>query len=663
MTSPSDPPRQLPSRRTFLRGASLGGLLVASGQIFGPAHARATANGVDPIEGLPAAEPPTAAEFLHSVASGDPLIDAVVIWTRVTTAAAAPVEVRWVLGNTPDLEFPVQEGTAVAAGLTDHTCKVDVRGLSSWTTYYYRFSVVLRDGSLVQSPVGRTKTAPKKGDTDRVRIAGVSCQNFIYGFFNPLRALAYKPDLDLVVHLGDYIYEQGGTALALNRDHQPAGEVVTLADYRIRYAQYRTDVDLQEAHRQFPMTHVWDDHETANNSWVGGSDRHDPAVDGSWEERKAAAIRAFFEWLPIRNNVEVRDCRDTPSGRRCTGGSDDYDNAVAPFDSPDGRGYLATQNGKITKVLEYGDVARVVVLDTRLIGRAEPVDTTNVSPQQTILGPEQMEWFLGELSSARAQWTLVVSAVQFAPFKVTPLPEDQGGTYFLEDSWDGYRHDRNLVMKRLADNRIDNVIFLSGDSHSMTSWDLPVDPHDRDGYDPLTGEGSLAVEFGSGAIANSGVLTDAVRAINPHMKYASPLNGYVILDFDRQRVQGDYFATGAPSVRNRTETFQRALVNQTGSNRLTTSMTQTEPREDAPALAPQQSPGSSSSAPPPPSGGDGGTDGAPPGTAAGSLPATGGTLAAAGAVAAGAAAAGAAFVRRQAPDGVATDGGRDDSAP
>lgn len=571
------------TRRTLLAGAPVGA--VALGGAFGhqsaSAHHGTTEPG--PIDGLPPAEPPADAQFIHGVASGDPLLDAVVIWTRVTTTATAPVEVRWVMGPTADLAQPTFAGEAVAAGLTDHTCKVDVGGLTSYTTYYYRFSVTLDTGVTVHSPVGRTKTAPAVGDTDRVRIAGVSCQNFIYGFFNPLRALARKPDVDLVLHLGDYIYEQGGTALAPNRDHQPDGEVVTLSDYRIRYAQYRTDVDLQEVHRQFPMTHVWDDHEFANNAWVGGSDRHDPEEDGTWEARKAAAIRAFFEWLPIRNNVAVV-AADKPGRRQ--GHPDEYDNEIAEFDSADGQGYLATGNGKITKVLEYGDLARLVVLDTRMVARAEPNDTVTVTPEQSMLGPAQMEWFLQELAADRSQWTLVMSSVQFAPFKVLPLTEEQGGTYFLEDSWDGYRYERNLVMEHLRDNAIDNVVFVSGDSHSMTSWDLPIEPHSSQAYDSMTGSGSLAVEYATGAVANAGVLTDAVRAINPHMKYASPLNGYLLLDITAQRVQGDYFATGAPTVRNRTETFQRALVTDAASNRLRTELSPTAGRSDAAPLAP-----------------------------------------------------------------------------
>jgi len=546
------------TRRGFLRG--LGSMVMLP---LLPACERVVYVEVPvPSSPGPGVLPPSAARFDHGVASGDPLTDRVVLWTRLSTEAAAPVQVDWLISRSTDLATPVRSGSSVTSRERDHTVKIDPDGLQSYTTYYFQFSVTLADGTRVASPIGRTKTAPKAGDTDRLRFIGVSCQNYIYGFFNPYRAIAIKPDFDAILFLGDYIYEQGGTAFVPGRDHLPDGEIITLADYRTRFAQYRTDEDLQAAHRQFPFICIWDDHETANNSWVGGSDRHDPATDGDWEVRKAAAIRAYFEWMPVRDG-----------------------NSTA-YDSPDGQGYLATGNGSIVRSLRYGELADIILLDTRLVGRAEPTDTVTVTPEHTLLGEGQRDWLLQQLRSSTAQWKFVAQQVQFAPFKLVPLTEDQGGTYFLQDSWDGYRFDRNLVMRTLRDEAIHNVVFLSGDSHSVTAWDLPIEPHDAASYDRLTGEGSLAVEFSTGAVANLGTLNDGVQAINPHLKYANNSNGYLVLDVTAERVQGEYWFTVSPQVHQRAETFQRGFVNADGSNRLRPTLTNTAGRADAASLAP-----------------------------------------------------------------------------
>ena len=505
--------------------------------------------------------PPTAASFVHGVASGDPLIDRVVLWTRITTTAPQ-VKVDYLVSAFTNLGRPVASGSVVTSGVRDYTVKIDPTGLASYSTYYYQFSVTLADGTVVKSPVGRTKTAPKAGDTNRLRFIGASCQNYIYGFFNPYRAIAIKPDFDAILFLGDYIYEAGGTPVVPGRGHQPDGEIITLADYRTRFAQYRTDEDLQAAHRQFPFICVWDDHETANNSWVGGSDRHDPAIDGSWEIRKGAAIRAYFEWIPVRDN------RDTS------------------YDSADGEGYLATSNGSIVRSLRYGDLAEIILLDTRLVGRAEPTDTVTVTPEHTLLGDEQRDWLLGRLGNSTARWKLVAQQVLFAPFKIVPLPEAQGGTYFLQDSWDGYRFDRNAVMQQLKTKALDNVVFLSGDSHSVTCWDLPIEPNDSATYDRLSGAGSLAVEYSTGAVANAGTLSDGFQANNPHLKYAENTNGYLILDITPERVQGEYWFTASPQVHQRAETFRRGYVNAHQSNRLALTTTATTGRADAAPLAP-----------------------------------------------------------------------------
>lgn len=241
----------------------------------------------------------TAGLFQHGVASGDPLLNRVIIWTRVTPSADEElIPVEWLMAEDPALTRVVQRGMTYTNPGFDYTVKVDVTRLSPGTTYYYRFGV--RGTS---SPTGRTKTLPA-GTVDRVRFAAVSCSNFPFGFFNAYRMVANRRDLDFVLHLGDYIYEYGnreyGDGAPLGRSPLPDKEITTLRDYRQRHAQYRSDPDLQEVHRQHPFIVVWDDHETANDAWREGAQNHTPGAEGDWNVRRFVGTQAWFEWLPVR---------------------------------------------------------------------------------------------------------------------------------------------------------------------------------------------------------------------------------------------------------------------------------------------------------------------------------------------------------------------------
>lgn len=239
------------------------------------------------------------AAFLHGVASGDPEATAVIIWTRVN----APSEVRllWQVAKDEAFGDIVGEGEASARPSSDYTVKVDVRGLEPGQGYFYRFL----SGKAV-SPVGRTRTLAAK-DATKLRLGVISCSHYGFGFYNVYRELAKEPDLDAIVHLGDYIYEYGpdgyggDVAKEIGREQEPPHEMVTLEDYRTRFSQYRRDADLQAAHAAAPFITIWDDHETANNSWVGGAQNHQPDAEGKWETRRDAALRAYFEWMPMRD--------------------------------------------------------------------------------------------------------------------------------------------------------------------------------------------------------------------------------------------------------------------------------------------------------------------------------------------------------------------------
>lgn len=571
------------SRRSFLQGSALAlsvPLLNACGDSDGPLGlgSPTTPSPGSPAPGTPATPgtpvAPAMAAFLHGVASGDPLADRVILWTRVTldAAATAPARVDYVMSLASDLSAPVKTGSFVTGPERDYTIKLDPTGLASYTTYYYQFSITLADGMVMRSPIGRTKTAPRAGDTDRLRIVSTSCQNYSFGFFNPLGAIAAKAeDIDLMLQLGDYIYETGGASQVDGRDHFPANEIVSLTDYRQRHAQYKTDPDLQECHRQIPYICVWDDHETTNNSYRAGADNHTPGDEGCWEERMGWAIRAYFEWMPIRDNAST--AFDAPTAAACPG---------VPLS-----GYLPEGNGRIERNFSYGDLVDIIMLDTRLQGRAIQTDTATVTQEQTILGDAQRERFLSALSASTATWKLIGQQMTFAPIKIIPLPEDMGGTFLNSDAWDGYRFDRNAVLERIETEAINNVVFLSGDTHVVTAFDVPREPSDPTRYNPLTGAGSLAVEFSNSGVANVGILGEFLMANNPHLKYANIAErGYLLLDITAERTQGEYFFTGIPFTRSAVETFRRAQVVAVDSNFMTLGTLPSTARADAPALAP-----------------------------------------------------------------------------
>jgi len=227
------------------------------------------------------------------VASGDPTPDGVVLWARVSVAARDSVPVGWTVATDPALAEPVASGSAPATPEGDHTVHVRVAGLRPATTYWYGFRL---GGE--ESPVGRTRTLPGPDDpVGRLRLGVVCCAHYATGYFNAYARLAER-DVDLVVHLGDYIYEAEAKREQWTRYHRPGGRCLTLPDYRARHGQYKTDPDLQRLHARHPFVAVWDDHELAGNAWWDGAAGHHPRHDGDWPHRRAAAVRAYREWMP-----------------------------------------------------------------------------------------------------------------------------------------------------------------------------------------------------------------------------------------------------------------------------------------------------------------------------------------------------------------------------
>jgi alkaline phosphatase D len=482
---------------------------------------------------LAAQTTPPAGVFAHGVASGDPLLNRVILWTRVTPGAAAQVTVQWTMALDAGFRQVVQTGVTSTNVGYDYTVKVDVARLEPGTTYYYKFAAL---GA--ESPVGRTRTLPI-GDVAQVRMAVTSCSNYPYGFFNSYRMIARRADLDCVIHLGDYIYEyaegQYGAGAPLGRAPQPAREIVSLADYRERYAQYRTDPDLQEAHRQHPWIVVWDDHESTNDAWREGAQNHQPETEGDWSTRRAVATQAWFEWLPVREN---------------------------PF-----------LNLQIYRTFRFGNLLDLTMLDTRLAGRSQQVAAASplvAAPERSLLGAEQEAWLSQELltSQARgARWRVVGQQVMMGQ-----LLNPADGNIFNPDQWDGYLASRNRFLNHLLTNQIDNVVVLTGDIHSSWANEVTFNPFAPGGFTPA------CVEFVTPAVTSPGIddraqatgLQLQIGATHPHVKYVELFRrGYLLVDVNRDRVQGEFYHVATITERRAEEEFARALQAASGVSRLT----------------------------------------------------------------------------------------------
>jgi alkaline phosphatase D len=498
--------------------------------------------------------------FLHGVASGDPLADRVVLWTRISAAPNAAPEVRWEMSATPEFQRIAARGRASTAAARDFTVKVDAAGLRPSTTYYYRFEALGE-----RSPIGRTRTAPVSG-AKQIRLGILSCSSLPHGYFNVYRRVAERADLDAVLHLGDYIYEYAngtyGDGSTLGRIPEPNKEIVTLADYRTRYAQYRRDPDLQDAHRQHPFIVVWDDHEIANNTWHSGAQNHNPQNgEGEFAPRRAAAVQAYLEWMPIREDRFTRESR-------------------------------------IYRHFSYGSLADLLMLDTRLIGRDEqPPNREAIAivddPRRSLLGTAQEEWLNARLEASTrsgVKWQILGQQVMFAP---ASLPGANSGS---ADTWDAYRPARQRLLDSLATQKAANVIVLTGDVHSAWAYDIAQNPWD--GYDPSSGKGTVAVEIVTPSVTSPsgfGTPEEAVKRVatlrqsRPHLKYVDGLHrGYVVLDVTAERARADWFYVPTVSERTNTETFGRGVVSAAGNPHLieetSPAPTPREVAEPAPAI-------------------------------------------------------------------------------
>ena len=445
------------------------------------------------------------AAFLHGVASGDPDSTSVVIWTRVSNATGA-TDINWRVATDVNFQNVIARGNSSTNEICDYTIKVVVNNLSPGQDYFYQFDA---DGRL--SPTGRTRTLPIN-HVDRLVFAVATCSNYAFGYFNAYEAIAEDADIDLVVHLGDYIYEHGRDAYAgetgrrIGRDHQPPHEALTLVDYRQRLAQYKTDAGSKAMHARHPLIVIWDDHETANNPWMGGAENHQ-ADEGKWETRRAASLQAYYEWLPIRDPQE--------GGTR-----EEY-----------------------WRHYKFGDLASLITLEGRHTGRRKQIDIDDYlgdiknkadaenfismvigAPDRKLLSNEMEQFLADELTEsvgANRRWRIIgnqsVMARRIAPKLNDPFfaelrnDLDDDATNMLDgltkdgnlelpvdlDSWNGYPDARESFYQISKDAGARDLLVLAGDSHSF--WQNAL--HDVDGK-------SMGVELGSTGITSPRSLLD-----------------------------------------------------------------------------------------------------------------------------------------------------------
>lgn len=514
------------------------------------------------------------AQFLHGIASGDPAVDAVILWTRVTPESEGDVKVSWQVASDAAFAQLVTTGEMVTNASRDYTVKIDARGLRAGQTYFYRFMTGDKT-----SIVGKTRTLPE-GDVSSVKLAVMSCSNFPAGYFNVYELAAAQDDLDAVVHLGDYIYEyaRGGYAsehaAKLGREVLPANELLTLGDYRTRYGQYHTDASLQKLHAKVPFITVWDDHEVANDTWRDGAENHNEG-EGDFAARKEAALQAYFEWLPIRP-------------------------------------WREGNHEEIYRSFSYGNLVDLHMLDTRVLARDKQLEyadymdaTTGVfagerfladvtSTSRTLLGLTQLLWLQGSLLQATGKWQVLgqqilmgkmslpaaiatqqMSIPQFAmsgalaklaaraaagdpTLTAAELQYLQANQALLTpeviallqlpaipynlDAWDGYAYEREVILGTAKSKNL-NLVVIAGDTHNAWANELKDVKGDIVGVEFATSSvSSPGLEYYLNLPAEQIPATEAaIVELVPDLKYANLKDrGFMTLTFTADAVRSDW---------------------------------------------------------------------------------------------------------------------------
>lgn len=460
--------------------------------------------------------------FSLGVASGDPTPDGVVLWTKLAPKPlesqgglpAEAIEVQWEVARDEALKDIVQRGKVLATPELGHSVHIEVEGLQSDRWYWFRFHA-----GDATSPIGRTRTLPAAAVMpEKLRFAFASCQHYEQGYFTAYDQMA-KDELDLVVHLGDYIYEYAGKD-RLVRKHQ-GGKIKSLEDYRIRHNQYRTDASLSNMHAQCPWIVTWDDHEFENN-YANDIPEKEGTSAADFLAQRASAYQAYYEMMPLRRE-------SVPQG----------------------------PNMQLYRKAAFGRLAEFLVLDTRQYRSDQPngdgmkeLNAAALDPKQTLLGKQQYDWLKSSLQASQGTWNILAQQVMMGMVDLSP---GDAAKYWM-DQWPGYAHERIDLVKFLGDRKISNPVVLTGDIHSNWVNDLRVD--DRRTETPI-----IATEFVGTSISSGGKpkgndkLLEPLLAENPCVKFCNRDRGYVRCTVTSQEWRSDYVViedvtkpSGVPAV-------------------------------------------------------------------------------------------------------------------
>jgi phosphodiesterase/alkaline phosphatase D-like protein len=496
--------------------------------------------------------------FAHGVASGDPLATSVILWTRITPSNpnAGSVPVTWEMDQDPDFKTLSASGEASANQAGNWTAKIDVQDLDPDTWYFYRFIV---NGDV--SEVGQTRTLPD-GQVPQARFAIVSCSNWQQGYFNPYDHIARQDHFDALLHLGDYIYEYGTENIAgtkhsiMGRLHEPRHEIITLDDYRQRHAQYRSDPSLQAVTAKMPMIAIWDDHETSNDSWKTGAENHNEG-EGSWDDRRAAALRAYYEWMPVRDPVpgKARESlfRAFEWGDLLTLTALESrllarDESLVVDDYFD---LIATDGGaeKFKKEI-LGAAGRNMLGDAQLDFIADTLKASmdagkpwrvmaNQVPMVKLKSPDLTPHVTEEaISAIETQWSGIRPFVEFSKFGLPVYP----------DAWDGYPAAREKLYSRLNEIDVTDMLVITGDAHEFWINDLVNDDDKKMGIEIGTSSVSsetLKAFLGPDTADYALLMTQT----NQDVRYYNPqYQGYVDLEFTKRKATARLIAVDTVST-------------------------------------------------------------------------------------------------------------------
>ncbi|MBB6519880.1 alkaline phosphatase D family protein [Pseudoteredinibacter isoporae] len=512
------------------------------------------------------------AVFSHGVASGEPQADSVLLWTRVSVEQEKAV-VEWELALDTQFRKLVQKGQLNAEADNDHCVKITVSDLEAGQVYYYRFKC-----QGIHSEPGRTRTLPQ-GDIDNLNIAIASCSNFPFGYFNAYEVIAADPDIQFVLHLGDYIYEYGHdgyggtTGKVINRNHEPAHEIVSLADYRQRHAQYKADIASRLMHAAHPLIPTWDDHESTNNPYMQGAQNHQPD-EGDWSKRRDASLKAYYEWMPIREPEK------------------------------------GLNRKQLWRHFQFGNLASLVTLETRHTGRSIQIDYKdhlgNIksdedrdlflkqvlgNPARSMLSKNMKDFYDQSLKNNSSQWHLLGNQIPMARTHVPDISQflkkknsegydpvaDEHAQFrrlgeldlpIYLDTWDGYPGARQAFYEQNQNLGIEDLLVLTGDSHSFWTNQLFDDSGKAMGVEIGTAGITSPGDFEGYGPETANAMDKLVAEHNPEIVWTDCQHrGFVKLSLSKEKAQADFISVSdILTEKYQVERIKRAVITKKGKS-------------------------------------------------------------------------------------------------